>query len=107
MARIPRYNSYGGDQPYGFGSRPRRRRRARWKFRWGLFLGLPLICMLCLLGAWFIRNVALNLDFSNILNGFSLDMSSRINRLGLFGTALIVLVTFLKIFRNSTRNKSK
>jgi hypothetical protein len=107
MARMPRHNLYGHHQPDGYRPRSHRRRRVRWTFKWGLFLGLPLMCILCFLCFRIIRKVAPDLDFSNILNGFSLDMSSRINRLGLLGTALIMLIAFLKIFLNSTRNKSK
>lgn len=102
MARVPRHDWHGEYVPQ---SPPRAvppRRWARWRFRWGRFVGWPLLLLLAIVLIRVISKALAGIDISALMPEWDLDWSdmSKANRLGLLGTGLIVIVALLRIVRD-------
>lgn len=104
MARMLRHNSPSPYDPQFPPAVAPVQRRARWRFRWGRFVGLPLLCVLAFLAIRAIGGFLAEMDPGGLLPQWNPDLDwrslSEIERLGLLGTGLISLVALLRVFRD-------
>ena len=103
MSRMPQQNWFGGGfPPHGqMPPRPPRRRRVRWRFRWGLWILFPLICLACFVVYWLLSNVSLDIDFSmdNMFGSLPVSNPRAFGQLLLLAIGLIVIVLIIRLLR--------
>jgi hypothetical protein len=74
--------------------------RRRWRFRWGLWLGVPLAC---LAAAWFLQAAAKpSFDFVDVMELVRVPARSfdRYTELCVLGLVLIAIVTVIRVLRS-------
>jgi ABC-type Fe3+ transport system permease subunit len=85
------------------------RRRARWRFRWGRFVGWPLACLLAIAAILsvgrFLAGVGQGVTMPTWDSHFDWQALPQTTRLGLLGAGLIVIVALLRIARDRSRRQ--
>ena len=97
MARRPRRSGYSEYQNYDPMPRPRRRWRAHWKFRWDLWVGLPLLAVVCIVAFQIARRSLPDFDPRPL---FAIDLPPKLRRLAVLAVVLIAIVAAARILRD-------
>jgi hypothetical protein len=109
MARILRSDWHEGDLPQGPLPATALQRRARWRFRWGRFVGWPLACLLAIAAirsaSQFLADVRPGLTIPKWSFHFEWPALPETTRLGLLGIVLIAIVALLRIARDRFRRQ--
>jgi hypothetical protein len=111
MARMLRFDEGGEALRQGSLPATAPRRRARWRFRWGRFVGWPLACLLVIAVIRYVGRFMAGIDPSVSMPkwDFHLDWHTlpQTMRLGMLGTGLIVVVALLRIIRDRFRRQQQ
>jgi len=109
MARMLRFDERGGYLPQGPVPATPPQRRARWRFRWGRFVGWPLACLLAIAvirsASRFLADVRPGLTIPKWSFHFEWRSLPETTRLGVLGIVLIAVVALLRTVRDHFRRQ--
>ena len=75
----------------------------RWRFRWGLWVGMPLVC---LTAAYLINKVKLNVcEWSEVMRWSGVRHPDRYSRLIVLAVILLAIVAILRVIRDGTKDE--
>lgn len=67
-----------------------------YRFRWVLFVGVPLTIIIFI---WFIRGIRLNTDFAGIMEALNIQHDGHYIRLTCLAITLIAMILITKLFK--------
>ena len=76
---------------------PQQQPEPQYRFRWGIFIGIPLVVIIFL---WFIGGMDVAFSFFGIMRALGVIATNRYVLLACLGIACVTIILIMKVLRN-------